>query len=55
MNDGNLKSCFTKTGTVWSLDLGNNVGVAVVFILHGRSTYLEGSEITVGEFRQMLF
>ncbi|CAH3036725.1 unnamed protein product [Pocillopora meandrina] len=48
MNDGNLKSCFTKTGTVWSLDLGNNVRVAVVFILHGRSTYLEGSEITVG-------
>ncbi|XP_022806395.1 uncharacterized protein LOC111343471 [Stylophora pistillata] len=47
-NDGNLQSCYTKTGTEWSLDLGNNIRVAVVFILHDHSTYLEGSEITVG-------
>ena len=55
MNDGDLQSCFRTTGTVWSLDLGNNIRVAVVFISHGRSTSLGGSEITVGEFSQMLF
>ncbi|KAL9970901.1 hypothetical protein ACROYT_G023357 [Oculina patagonica] len=46
-NDGNLGSCFTAS--YWYLELGANVRVSVVFILHKRSTNLEGFDIVVGE------
>ncbi|KAL9970894.1 hypothetical protein ACROYT_G023349 [Oculina patagonica] len=44
-NDGDLKTSFT--GSYWYLELGANVNVSVVFILHERKTNLEGFDIVV--------
>ncbi|XP_078374598.1 uncharacterized protein LOC144658130 isoform X2 [Oculina patagonica] len=46
-NDGDLKTSFT--GSYWYLELGANVNVSVVFILHERKTNLEGFDIVVGK------
>ncbi|XP_078374588.1 uncharacterized protein LOC144658123 [Oculina patagonica] len=46
-NDGDLGSCFTASN--WKLELGANVNVSVVFILHKPSTNLQGFDIVVGK------
>ncbi|KAL9970891.1 hypothetical protein ACROYT_G023346 [Oculina patagonica] len=46
-NDGDLGTSFK--GSYWYLELGAKVRVSVVFILHERSTNLEGFDIEVGK------
>lgn len=50
-NDGNLDTCYLtlKQHPYWHLELGANVRVSVVFILHRSFVNLEGFDIVVGE------
>ena len=50
-NDGLFDTCFTATkkNPWWSLELGANVRVSMVFISTSSFTHLEGVDILVGE------
>ena len=50
-NDGDFDTCFTTTEKEpsWTLELGANVRVSMVFILHKSDNNLEGFDILVGE------
>ena len=51
-NDGNFDTCFvsSKEDPWWNLELGVNIRVSMVFILHRSFFYnLESSDIVVGQ------
>ena len=50
-NDGDFGTCFltTEQEPSWTLELGANVRVSMVFILHDRFKNFEGFDILVGE------
>ena len=50
-NDGKQVPCFltVKQSPWWYLELGANVRVSIVFIIHWNFAYFEGVDILVGE------